>query len=444
MTDAELLAKIKNGLGITGTFQDATLTVYVDEVKAFMRSAGVDNAVINSTASVGCIMRGVADLWNYGSGNATFSENFRMRLLQLKVIKPEKPKDHEKVKKVAPYLYKTKYNELDYDFSAEYFEKYRPTIGACSSVSKGELFGRNFDWNYDERCMMVIKTSADNDRHATLCVAIAPVELTAEMIEKNVENDLFKIVPFLTVDGINDAGLICEINVVSTGDKGLTTGTNQDGEDLYARMIPRYVLDYAQDVDDAIELLRGRNIFCANSKELKQEYHFMLSDGTKTAVVEFIENEMTVIETFVGDKPIMTNFYLDGYDGSHESLTRYANGVERFALLADGYASVTNESGMIALMQEVKYTKTYDRNTSPFWYSEFSGDYGEFGDLTKDTPHEQYDPIVNYAIDLFNHRKRDGKTWQTVTASVYNISERKLIILPQEGNSRFTFHLGTE
>lgn len=90
MTDAELLTKIKNGLGITGTFQDATLTVYVDDVKAFMKSAGVKDSVINSPASVGCIMRGVADLWNYGGGNASLSQYFTQRLIQLKLA-PEIP-----------------------------------------------------------------------------------------------------------------------------------------------------------------------------------------------------------------------------------------------------------------------------------------------------------------------------------------------------------------
>lgn len=87
MTDAELLSKIKNGLGITGNYQDNTLQVYVDDVKAFMLDAGVDENVVNSPAAVGCIMRGVADLWNYGSGNATLSTYFRMRLIQLKAVK---------------------------------------------------------------------------------------------------------------------------------------------------------------------------------------------------------------------------------------------------------------------------------------------------------------------------------------------------------------------
>jgi hypothetical protein len=86
MTDAQLLTKIKNGLGITGNFQDDTLTVYLDEVKAFMASAGVPATIIESEASVGCIMRGVADLWNYGSGNAKLSDYFKMRLIQLKAI----------------------------------------------------------------------------------------------------------------------------------------------------------------------------------------------------------------------------------------------------------------------------------------------------------------------------------------------------------------------
>lgn len=89
MTDAELLTKIKNGLGITGTFQDETLQVYIDEVKAFMQSAGVIDNVIKSSVAVGCIMRGVADLWNYGSGNASLSNYFKMRVLQLKAIKEE-------------------------------------------------------------------------------------------------------------------------------------------------------------------------------------------------------------------------------------------------------------------------------------------------------------------------------------------------------------------
>lgn len=89
MAANELLTKIKKGLGITGDFQDDTLQIYIDEVKDFMKSAGVADGVINSSAAVGCILRGVADLWNYGSGNARLSEYFKIRVLQLRMIEEE-------------------------------------------------------------------------------------------------------------------------------------------------------------------------------------------------------------------------------------------------------------------------------------------------------------------------------------------------------------------
>lgn len=86
MTDAELLKKVKDGLGIMGDYQDATLKIYIDDVKAFMVSAGVPQEVADGTASVGCILRGVADLWNYGSGAVGFSDYFKMRVSQLALI----------------------------------------------------------------------------------------------------------------------------------------------------------------------------------------------------------------------------------------------------------------------------------------------------------------------------------------------------------------------
>jgi len=84
MTNAELLAKVKIALGITGDYQDETLTEYISEVKCFLKDAGVSEDVINSASSVGVICRGVADLWNYGSGNASLSKYFIQRMLQLK------------------------------------------------------------------------------------------------------------------------------------------------------------------------------------------------------------------------------------------------------------------------------------------------------------------------------------------------------------------------
>lgn len=87
MAEVALLAKVKNCLGVSGTYQDAMLQLYIDEVKVFMKDAGVPEATIDSDSSAGVIIRGVADLWNLESGSVKFSEYFKMRVTQLALSK---------------------------------------------------------------------------------------------------------------------------------------------------------------------------------------------------------------------------------------------------------------------------------------------------------------------------------------------------------------------
>lgn len=83
---ADLLAAVKNSLNINGEHFDITLQLFIDEVKEYLRSAGVLSEVIGSTLAVGCIARGVADLWNYGNGDTKLSEYFYQRAEQLRGI----------------------------------------------------------------------------------------------------------------------------------------------------------------------------------------------------------------------------------------------------------------------------------------------------------------------------------------------------------------------
>lgn len=82
-TQMEQLSKIKSAIGITGDYQDDTLAVYMDEVKAFLRSAGVSAAVLDTDRATGILARGVLDLWNYGAGDGKLSPYFYQRAIQL-------------------------------------------------------------------------------------------------------------------------------------------------------------------------------------------------------------------------------------------------------------------------------------------------------------------------------------------------------------------------
>ena len=73
------LEDVKNALGITGNYQDATLQVYFDEVVDFIKDAGVADANITK----GLVARGISDLWNYGGAEGKLSEYFMQRVAQL-------------------------------------------------------------------------------------------------------------------------------------------------------------------------------------------------------------------------------------------------------------------------------------------------------------------------------------------------------------------------
>ena len=79
-----ILSKVKNALGITSEAQDETLKVYIDGIKAFMKSAGVSDTVLNDEISSGAIVAGVMDTWNYGSGEIKLSPYTKERIIQLK------------------------------------------------------------------------------------------------------------------------------------------------------------------------------------------------------------------------------------------------------------------------------------------------------------------------------------------------------------------------
>jgi hypothetical protein len=85
MTEAELLDKVKTGLGFSGNYHDEILKIYINTAKSFMKNAGVPQSVIDSGegASVGCILTGVNDLYNYSGGGVKFSPVFMQMVIQL-------------------------------------------------------------------------------------------------------------------------------------------------------------------------------------------------------------------------------------------------------------------------------------------------------------------------------------------------------------------------
>lgn len=354
--------------------------------------------------------------------------------------------DSMHIEKVADYLYSMEMADYDYDAVEPVLaEKYK-SKGGCASVVNGTLYGRNLDWTYDDSAYFVIKTPATEERHAVLGVTGLPGELTADMVDSREWSDLYDMLPFVLLDGVNDQGLAANVLVLPEGVVDYTTGSNPEGEDMCSLRLVRTVLDYCSNVDEAIELIKSKNIYAPHSDSMDSEVHWRIADANKSVVIEFVNNELKVVE----DKPVVTNFYLYDYDG--KTMPAVPEGIERYNILMDNYDMGSTKEGMIELMKSVKFSKSYDLGTVPFWYSEqaipdgcTSADYGDpdlsDGDLSKAGPWED---LIGTALSNFEKGRAkagDGCAWITCYTAVYDLANKTLTVIPQETDEEYDFSL---
>lgn len=347
-------------------------------------------------------------------------------------LKGKNNKMYYGLKKVSPYLYEISYNDYRYDTNLETLTNVEDF--ACSSVRNGNYYGRNFDFIFNDVPEFVVKVKAKEGRHASIGIAMLSSihendDIESEYIEK------LELLPNAMLDGINDSGVICSDNVVPREDVSEITGTNPNGEDLHISLVVRYVLDNASSADEAIELLKSRNIY-GNVGE-HYNLHFMIADKNKTYVVEFIDNKL-VAEEKTGNEQIMTNYYVN-----LDYLTENSAGVERYNILKQNYDEGSSFEGMWNLLQRVKYSNAYEMNKTDDWYSEFLPQT-----TLKSLPNgrlegenlEAFNKVKEEYWEAINNEQRNPANlsyWITTHNSTFDISEKKLRVTVQEKYDKY-------
>lgn len=89
LTEEQILTKVIKALGLTETFHKEVIQPFYEDVKFYLFGAGIKENIIFSSASVGAFIRGVSDLWNYGTGGASLSPYFKERVIQLAITNIE-------------------------------------------------------------------------------------------------------------------------------------------------------------------------------------------------------------------------------------------------------------------------------------------------------------------------------------------------------------------
>lgn len=75
----DILTFTKKCLGITGNYHDERLKTYIDDIKGYLKYAGVEKNILESEVAASTIARGVTDLWD----SSVLSSYFMQRATQL-------------------------------------------------------------------------------------------------------------------------------------------------------------------------------------------------------------------------------------------------------------------------------------------------------------------------------------------------------------------------
>jgi hypothetical protein len=173
------------------------------------------------------------------------------------------------------------------------------------------LYGRNFDWYYSPALLLF--TDPPNGYAAAAMVDIAYLfseeELGEDLAALSLEERLALLhAPQMPFDGMNEYGLTVGIAAVPASempyDPALPT--------IDSLLVIRRMLDYARDVEEALDILRSYNLEWGGGPAL----HYLLADASGEAVlVEYFEGEMVIIPS-MHPWHQATNFLISEFAGS--------------------------------------------------------------------------------------------------------------------------------
>lgn len=168
------------------------------------------------------------------------------------------------------------------------------------SENGGYLFGRNFDWNNCDALIVYSVPPVPQNGYASIStVNTGFINMAGMRLSSLPDNIQAMIAMYAPLDGMNEKGLAVSVNMIQDN---ATISQNTDKPDITTTTAIRLLLDKAADVDEALELLRQYDMHAS----MGFMTHLAVSDNSgKSVVVEYINNEMYVIET-----PVVTNFYL--------------------------------------------------------------------------------------------------------------------------------------
>lgn len=290
-----------------------------------------------------------------------------------------------------------------------------PEIACSSFTAKTEsgdmLFGRNYDFSKTNTC--IVFTEKNEGRHAS--ISSVDLQFLGMDVDSNVEGLMNKITclasTYVPLDGINDAGVACGIYMTYQGGES-TVPTNQDTDkpDFTSTTLLRLILDYADSVDEAVEIASSYDLHDSAGTS----YHYMVADANgKSAILEWVGESDATDNDGAARKLVVTYNDDDAYIGEREAGSDY-QWITNFIIQPGYYDASPAED-----------KKGYDRYERI--YEELVKTHG----IVKDE-HAAMDILA--AVGRRTWKNDDGNGC-TVHSVVYNLTDKTMVWVSNENYS---------
>ncbi len=190
-----------------------------------------------------------------------------------------------------------------------YVDKWACTCFAAMGSYRTRFFGRNFDWS--NRATLLLYTKPPDAYASVSMVDLFYLGYNAENLADST-TDLERLLdtPYLPFDGMNEKGVAVSMMAVPE----VKAPEDPDKVTIGEIHVIRLILDYAKDVNEAIDLLQQYNV-----RIEEPPIHYLIADRSDNSVViEFVDGEMIILRN---EEPwqVSTNFVISDYEEPGEA-----------------------------------------------------------------------------------------------------------------------------
>ncbi len=186
----------------------------------------------------------------------------------------------------------------------------------ATTPSGDRLFARNYD--YMDSPGMTVWTHPKDGYASVSTVSLYFLGYGGSfMPDSKLTSLLTLIAPYIPVDGMNEKGLSIGVLELETPETFIQT----QKKDITTTAVIRTVLDHAATVDEAVKIFKNYDMHDLLGGGCTYHYHIADASG-KTAIIEYVNGEATVIRPGKSGTLIAANFWLTGGVDDPEGLGR--------------------------------------------------------------------------------------------------------------------------